>query len=118
MTGLNILLYALPEGVRKQSTREKHARTGHEFVLRCMLAKGEPLGFVSRDGQLVAIAGRGDREVLAAERSYLWVMQADAGQVDGGRTALLVGAIVVAFVFVGAIVVNSALEDLVEGFSY
>src|SRR5688572_18788089 len=61
------LLYALPPGVLKQSTREKRARTGHEFVLRCMLAKGEPLGFVSRDGELVAIAGRGDREVLAAE---------------------------------------------------
>jgi len=107
-------LYALPAGANKDA---REAAAARELILRCLLAKGERFGFArSSDGGLEAVPGKGDREALDPDRSYVWEMRAAPGQLDRQRTALLAAAIVLGVVVVGAIIIQGMMDDLEEGF--
>ena len=107
-------LYALPAA---SDVEAGGVTAGRELILRSLLAKGEQFGFArSSGGGLEAVPGKGDREPLDADRSYVWVMRAAPGQLDKQRTAFLAAAIVLGVVVVGAIIIQGALDDLEEGF--
>jgi hypothetical protein len=113
-------LYALPAQAEVEAQAAPgagKAASARELVLRCLLARGEPFGFArGSDGGLEAVPGKGDREALEPDRSYVWVMRAAPGQLDKQRTALLATAIVLGVVVLGAIIIQGMMDDLEEGF--
>ena len=65
-----------------------------QTLMTSLLEKSERVGF-TRDGQgrLVAMAGGDEPEVLRGDGTYLWQVQAQKGDIDSGKTALLVATV-------------------------
>jgi hypothetical protein len=87
-----------------QSAPGKKVRTAIESM---HLKRGDPLGFRQRQAGPFAVGG--ELEIpLADSGNYEWIMQADGGQLDWVKTAVLVAAIVV--VIAGVLAIYAVVE--------
>ena len=103
--------------VEAATEADRAGKISREFVIRCMLGKSERLGFTrGLDGRVFAVGG-GVREPIDSAFRHQWVMKADPGQLDVGKTAALVGVIALGVVVLGIIMVADAWSDFGDDFA-
>jgi hypothetical protein len=80
------------------------------------LKKGEELGFRQRETGVVAVAD--DSEIPIGPGEYQWVLRADPGQTDGVATTILITAIVVVLLTVGAFLIEEQINQSGRGLTH
>ncbi len=80
------------------------------------LKKGEELGFRQRETGVVAVAD--DSEIPIGPGDYQWELRADPGQTDGVATTILITAIVVVLLTVGAFLIEEQINQSGHGLTH
>ena len=110
----HFLLYATGGDDGGPAAGAKSTAGPRALVLSRHLTKGQRLGFVRNgDGAVAAVAGH-ERFTLDAG-PHVWVMEAERGQVDRGRTAALVVTVLAVAGVIAAIVIGASVSDSIPG---
>ena len=80
------------------------------------LKKGEELGFRQRETGIVAVAD--DLEIPLGPGEYQWVLRADPGQTDGVATTIVIAAIVIVLLTIGAFVFEEQITQSGRGVTH